>query len=350
MNFNRFLKAILFLLVSISSFAHEMRPALLQINQVSDTDYELIWKIPRRDNMILSINPVFPDWFRVSQPLPGVQAGDGALFTMHATSEKSIHKMPINIDGIANSMVDVIVYVQLLSGEKYSLTIQPSHPTVTIPERDTFGATAWTYGKLGVEHILGGPDHLLFVLALLLIVSGARKIFFTITAFTLAHSLTLSLAALGSLSLPGPPVEATIALSIMFLAWELVKLNRGEVVISSQKPWLVSFTFGLLHGLGFAGRIERYWPAANAGGGCTCFFQYWRGARPIVIHRGNAVDWEAVGEKNHYLKFCKIFSRLCHWIYCGILDGGTGTGLLGIIFAFTFCKHGERCLCLCIVL
>jgi hydrogenase/urease accessory protein HupE len=256
MNFNRFLKAILFLLVSISSFAHEMRPALLQINQVSDTDYELIWKIPRRDNMILSINPVFPDWFRVSQPLPGVQAGDGALFTMHATSEKSIHKMPINIDGIANSMVDVIVYVQLLSGEKYSLTIQPSHPTVTIPERDTFGATAWTYGKLGVEHILGGPDHLLFVLALLLIVSGARKIFFTITAFTLAHSLTLSLAALGSLSLPGPPVEATIALSIMFLAWELVKLNRGEVVISSQKPWLVSFTFGLLHGLGFAGALK----------------------------------------------------------------------------------------------
>ena len=256
MNFNRILKAILFLLVSISSFAHEMRPALLQINQVSGTDYELIWKIPRRDNMILSINPVFPDWFRVSQPLPGVEAGDGALFTMHATTEKSIHKMPISIDGIANSMVDVIVYVQLLSGEKYSLTIQPSHPTVTIPERDTFGATAWTYGKLGVEHILGGPDHLLFVLALLLIVSGARKIFFTITAFTLAHSLTLSLAALGSLSLPGPPVEATIALSIMFLAWELVKLNRGEEVISAQKPWLVSFTFGLLHGLGFAGALK----------------------------------------------------------------------------------------------
>jgi len=256
MNFNRLLVSILFLVGNISSFAHEMRPALLQINQVSGTDYELIWKIPRRDNMILSINPVFPDWFRVSQPLPGVQAGDGALFTMHATSEKSIHKMPISIDGIANSMVDVIVYVQLLSGEKYSLTIQPSHPTVTIPERDTFGATAWTYGKLGVEHILGGPDHLLFVLALLLIVSGARKIFFTITAFTLAHSLTLSLAALGSLSLPGPPVEATIALSIMFLAWELVKLNRGEVVISSQKPWLVSFTFGLLHGLGFAGALK----------------------------------------------------------------------------------------------
>jgi hydrogenase/urease accessory protein HupE len=256
MNFNRLLVSILFLIGNISSFAHEMRPALLQINQVSGTEYELIWKIPRRDNMILSINPVFPDWFRVSQPLPGVEAGDGALFTMHATSEKSIHKMPISINGIANSMVDVIVYVQLLSGEKYSLTIQPSHPTVTIPERDTFGATAWTYGKLGVEHILGGPDHLLFVLALLLIVSGARKIFFTITAFTLAHSLTLSLSALGALSLPGPPVEATIALSIMFLAWELVKLNRGEVVISAQKPWLVSFTFGLLHGLGFAGALK----------------------------------------------------------------------------------------------
>ena len=233
-----------------------MRPALLQIRQVNATGYEITWKIPRRDNMIIGIKPSFPSWFKMTQSFPASEAGDGALYSFHAECLQDIHKMPIKIEGLEQSLVDVIVYVQLLNGEKYSLMIQPAHPSAVIPEKETFGATAVTYLKLGVEHILSGPDHLLFVLALLLIVSGGRKIFFTITAFTLAHSLTLSLSALGALSLPGPPVEATIALSIMFLAWELVKLNRGEVVISAQKPWLVSFTFGLLHGLGFAGALK----------------------------------------------------------------------------------------------
>jgi hydrogenase/urease accessory protein HupE len=244
------------LLAGTPVFAHEMRPALLQIRQVTSTGYDITWKIPRRDNMIIAIRPVFPIWFKVTQPYPATEAGEGALYTFHAESSQDIHKMPITIDGITQSLVDAIVYVQLLNGERYSMMIQPAHPTASIPEKETFGATALTYLKLGIGHILSGPDHLLFVLALLLIVRGARKIFFTITAFTLAHSLTLSLSALGSLSLPGPPVEATIALSIMFLTWELVKLNRGEEVFSAQKPWLVSFTFGLLHGLGFAGALK----------------------------------------------------------------------------------------------
>jgi hydrogenase/urease accessory protein HupE len=249
-------KIIPLLFLSALAAAHEMRPALLQIIQTSSNDYEISWKVPRKENMIISINPIFPEWFVLNQSIPGVEAGDGAIFTFHAKSSRDIHGMPIRIEGIERSNVDVILNVHLLNGERYSLMIQSSHPTGIIPDSETFGATALAYGKLGVEHILGGPDHLLFVLTLLLIVSGARKIFFTITAFTLAHSLTLSLAALGSLSLPGPPVEATIALSIMFLAWELVKMNRGEVVISAQKPWLVSFTFGLLHGLGFAGALK----------------------------------------------------------------------------------------------
>jgi len=250
------LALVIVILLPWVTTAHEMRPALLQIRQVSATGYEITWKIPRRENMIIAIHPVFPAWFQVTRGLPATEAGDGALYSFHAESSKDIHHMPITIEGIEQSLVDMIVYVQLGNGEKYSMMIQPAHPTVSIPDRETFGITAWTYLKLGVGHILSGPDHLLFVLALLLIVSGGRKIFFTITAFTLAHSLTLSLSALGSLSLPGPPVEATIALSIMFLAWELVKQHRGEEVISARKPWLVSFTFGLLHGLGFAGALK----------------------------------------------------------------------------------------------
>lgn len=233
-----------------------MRPALLQIRQVTSTGYDITWKVPRRENMIIGITPVFPVWFEVKQSMPATEAGGGALYTFHAESLRDIHGMPIGMEGIGQSLVDVIVHVQLLNGEKYSMMIQPGHPTVVIPNKETFGATASTYLSLGVEHILSGPDHLLFILALLLIVSGGRRIFYTITAFTLGHSLTLSLSALGSLSLPGPPVEATIALSIMFLAWELVKMHRGEAIISAQKPWLVSFSFGLLHGLGFAGALK----------------------------------------------------------------------------------------------
>lgn len=114
---------------------------------------------------------------------------------------------------------------------------------------------AWDYTVLGIEHILFGFDHLLFVLALLLIVSGTRRLLMTITAFTIAHSITLAAATMGLVWLPGPPVEATIALSILFLASELVKVNRGQPSLTVRYPWLVVFTFGLLHGLGFAGTL-----------------------------------------------------------------------------------------------
>ncbi|MEN9569026.1 MAG: hypothetical protein RL172_257 [Bacteroidota bacterium] len=246
----------LVLLMPAMLFAHEMRPALLQIKQTTATGYDITWKVPRKGDMILSLKPIFPSWFSLEQVSPSIAAGEGALFTYKAVTEKDIHKMAISVAGIQHSAVDVLLYIELLNGEKFSLVIQPSHATVYIPEKETFFDTAKTYLVIGIEHILLGPDHLLFVLALLLIVTGTRKIIFTITAFTLAHSITLSLSVLGYVGLPGPPVEATIALSIMFLAWELVKLYHGQKVISAQKPWLVSFCFGLLHGLGFASALQ----------------------------------------------------------------------------------------------
>jgi hydrogenase/urease accessory protein HupE len=112
-----------------------------------------------------------------------------------------------------------------------------------------------TYTLLGIEHILTGFDHLLFVLALILIVRGTRRLLVTITAFTIAHSITLALATLGVVHIPGPPVEATIALSIVFVAAEILRLRQGRESLASRKPWIVAFTFGLLHGLGFAGAL-----------------------------------------------------------------------------------------------
>ena len=112
-----------------------------------------------------------------------------------------------------------------------------------------------TYTALGIEHILTGFDHLCFVLALVLLVSGHRRLFWTVTAFTLAHSLTLALATLGVVHVPRPPVEATIALSIVFVASEIIQKHRGREGLAARQPWLVAFAFGLLHGLGFAGAL-----------------------------------------------------------------------------------------------
>ena len=121
-----------------------------------------------------------------------------------------------------------------------------------------------TYGKLGIEHILLGVDHLLFVLSLLLLVSGWGRLVKTITAFTLAHSITLAAATLGFVRVPGPPVEAMIALSIVFVAGEVVRRGRGRTGVAERWPWVVSFAFGLLHGLGFAGALHEIGLPENA--------------------------------------------------------------------------------------
>ena len=112
-----------------------------------------------------------------------------------------------------------------------------------------------TYTILGIEHILSGFDHLLFVLALVLLVQGTRRLLVTITAFTAAHSLTLAGATLGWVHVPGPPVEASIALSIVFVASEIVHTRQGRYSVTQHYPWVVAFTFGLLHGFGFAGAL-----------------------------------------------------------------------------------------------
>jgi hydrogenase/urease accessory protein HupE len=248
----------LFLLLSVLTNqvqAHEVRPALLQIKQTGSNTYDVVWKIPRKDNLLPVIKPIFPSWFTIMQKDNGIEAGSGALFTMNANSSKDIHGMTISVSGIQESLIDVLVYIEFSNGEKYSLLLQPTKTLATIPFESSYSNTISTYFKLGVEHILFGFDHLLFVQALLLITSGTRKLITTVTAFTIAHSITLSLSALNFAGLPGPPVEAVIALSILFLAVELVKHYQGKKVMSATYPWLVAFLFGLLHGFGFASAL-----------------------------------------------------------------------------------------------
>jgi hydrogenase/urease accessory protein HupE len=161
----------------------------------------------------------------------------------------------IDFPGLEQTLSDVLVRIEQLDGGTFTSLVKASRPWVVVEGPPSAWAVAWQYLELGVAHILLGFDHLLFVLALLLIVRGWRRLLATVTAFTVAHSITLAAATLGFVRVAGPPVEATIALSIVFLASELIKVNRGLPSLTAQAPWLVAFAFGLLHGFGFAGAL-----------------------------------------------------------------------------------------------
>jgi hydrogenase/urease accessory protein HupE len=149
----------------------------------------------------------------------------------------------------------VLVSIRFADGTSFTTIIRPSDPSFLINKAQQSALPVLDYLRLGIEHILFGVDHLMFVLALILIVKGTRRLIKTITAFTIAHSITLAAATLGWVHIPSAPVEAVIALSIIFLAVELVHYYQGKAVFSSQYPWVVSFIFGLLHGFGFAGAL-----------------------------------------------------------------------------------------------
>jgi hydrogenase/urease accessory protein HupE len=161
----------------------------------------------------------------------------------------------IDFVGLQATITDVLVRVALLDGTRATTLVRPSQPWIEIAAAPGQLAVVRTYLVHGIEHILFGFDHLLFVLALVLIVPTRRMLLATITAFTLAHSITLALATLGVVHVPGPPVEAVIALSIVLLASEIVQQQRGVIGLTARWPWVVAFVFGLLHGFGFAGAL-----------------------------------------------------------------------------------------------
>jgi hydrogenase/urease accessory protein HupE len=163
----------------------------------------------------------------------------------------------IEFPGLQLTITDVLVRVQTLDGAASTALVRPNRTWIAIVSAPGWTAVTSAYVFHGIEHILFGYDHLLFVLALILIVRDRRALLWTITAFTIAHSITLSLATLGVAHVPGPPVEAMIALSILLLACEIVRLQHGQVSLTAQRPWLVAFVFGLLHGFGFASALTK---------------------------------------------------------------------------------------------
>jgi hypothetical protein len=246
----------LLLAIAAPAVADVFRPAYLELREVGDDSYEVLWKVPALgDDRRLSAYVVFPaDTEKLTEAR--IVVLDGAWIERYQVRrDGGFVGQEIGIEGSAVGVTDVIARVERLDGSSQVERLLPGNPVFTVEPPQGKGEIAWSYLVIGAEHILGGVDHLLFVLALLLVVHGSLRIVATITAFTLAHSLTLVLATLGVVHVPGPPVEAVIALSIVFVAAEVIHAQRGRPGITARAPWVVAFSFGLLHGLGFAGAL-----------------------------------------------------------------------------------------------
>lgn len=170
---------------------------------------------------------------------------------------RGLNGQSITFEGLASTGNQVLVRLVRVDGSEELYRASADDPQVRIPTQpDSIGVSA-RYTQLGIEHILLGFDHLLFVVALFMLVHNLRTLFWTITSFTVAHSITLALVTLDVIRVPVPPVEAFIALSIVFVAVEIVRRQQGEPSLASRMPWLVAFAFGLLHGMGFASALAR---------------------------------------------------------------------------------------------
>jgi len=238
------------------TLAHELQPGSLEIRQLTTERYELIWRAPVYFGKPHPARLQLPDtWQTVGEPTVR-QLSDSSLHHRVFTAPGGvIDGGVVRFDGLESTITDVFVRIAWLDGNKTTAMARPNQPWFEIQGQRSTLQVAGDYVTLGIDHILSGYDHLTFVLALLLIVSGWRRLLLTVTSFTLAHSITLATATLGLVSLPGPPIEATIALSILFLASELLKINQGHASLTGRFPWIVAFIFGLLHGFGFAGAL-----------------------------------------------------------------------------------------------
>lgn len=248
--------AALLLLFAAPTWAHELRPAYLELHEGVGNEFQVLWKTPMRGDMRLAISPSFSAKTKALTPITARLTGSAAVQTWRLETLEPLRGQVVSIVGLEGTMTDVLVRIAFTDGTVWSKRLTPTQPAAEIPLQSSGWQVATEYLKLGVEHILLGADHLLFVLALLLITHGGLKLVKTVTAFTIAHSITLGMAAVGLVRVPQLPVEALIALSIAFVATEILHARQGRQVFTVRAPWIVAFIFGLLHGFGFAGVLS----------------------------------------------------------------------------------------------
>lgn len=253
------------LIVAMPALAHEARPAYLQLHQLDTERYDVLWKVPGLgEEKRLALDVTFPPGTSTISPLQVSFANNAFIQRWRVQRAGGLDGTSIRITGLPATLTDVLVRLERLDGTTQTIRVTPASPEFVIESAPGRWEVARTYWALGVEHILLGIDHLLFVLALLILVNGTSRLFWAITAFTAAHSLTLAAATLGWVHVPPPPVEASIALSIVFLAGEIMHARAGRPGLTYRQPWIVAFVFGLLHGLGFAGALSEVGLPPNA--------------------------------------------------------------------------------------
>lgn len=248
--------AISILAMPIDVSAHEVRPAYLQIDQIGQSRFGVLWRTPILSGVRLPVLLKFSDGINVVAGPAERRLSDSVVERSVIESAAGLPGQRITFAGLQATITDVMVRMKLQDGTVNTTLVRPAQPWIDIHARESSFKVARLFVAEGIEHILYGFDHLLFVLALMLIVRNGRDLVKTITAFTVAHSMTLTFATLGWVALPSSPVETMIAFSIVVIAAEIVAMERGRTSPTIESPWVVAFAFGLLHGFGFAGALE----------------------------------------------------------------------------------------------
>jgi hydrogenase/urease accessory protein HupE len=246
---------LLLLLLTPLAWSHEVRPAYLELRESSAGVFDVLWKVPSRGEWQLNLSPTLPASAQAITPAISQQRGNAAVQTWLLRAPE-LRGQTIGIAGLEHTLTDALVRIEFNDGSHWLKRLTPNETQAAIPVRPAATGVMQEYFVLGVEHILLGIDHLLFVLGLLLITPGRWQLIKAITAFTVAHSITLAAATLQIVRVPVAPVEAVIALSIVFVAMEKIHADRGRTSLALRSPWIVAFLFGLLHGLGFAAALS----------------------------------------------------------------------------------------------
>jgi hydrogenase/urease accessory protein HupE len=239
--------------------AHEIRPAYLQITENANHRFDVLWKQPSVGTQLLRLVPQVSNGLLEAEP---TEESDANSFVVRrwqnlAVTRASFDGATVRIDGLEYTITDVLISISFSNGQDIQEILRPRNPALVVHLTGTGKVPVPAYLLLGIEHILTGFDHLSFVLGLLLLVRSRLTLIKTITAFTVAHSLTLAAAALGFVHVNPSVIEALVAFSIVFVALELVRAYRGRYGLTARYPWLIAFTFGLLHGFAFAGSLAQ---------------------------------------------------------------------------------------------
>ncbi len=253
MNFRRLVAVLcLGLLATPCVQAHEAQPAYLDLRQTEPEAYAVLWKTPARPDLRGGILLGWPDDCKIEGEIVHYQADGADIERYTLRCPDGLDGRAIGITGPAAALADVLAQLQRLDGSTTLYRRTPADATLVITPTPSRWQQSLVYINTGIAHILTGVDHLLFVLGLLLIVHDRWMLLKTITAFTIAHSLTLAIATLGYATAPTLPLYAAIALSILFLGPEILRQQRGETSFTLRHPWVVAFSFGLLHGFSYA--------------------------------------------------------------------------------------------------